>query len=236
MKIEIWSDVMCPFCYIGKRKFENALAQFPNKDNVQIEWKSFQLDPTLKGEISKEEYFAKKGFPAGQLEAMNANMKAMASAEGLQMNMDKTIISNTHKAHQLLQLAKTQGKGNEAEEVLFQMYFTEGYDMEQATTIYEAAQRLNIDPSLVKDALENNTQQAAFEKDLMEAQQFGISGVPFFIFDRKYAVSGAQSPEHFLGALTQSFNEWQEKQPAPIVVLNDVNEGPSCDAAGNCTI
>ena len=236
MKIEIWSDVMCPFCYIGKRRFEKALAQFPNKDQIQVEWKSFQLDPSLQGVVSKEAYFAKKGFPAGQLEAMNANMQAMALAEGLEMNMDKTIIANTYKAHQLLQLAKSLGKGNESEEVLFEMYFTEGYNLDEDATIYEAAKRLAIAQELVADALQNNTQQAAFEKDLIEAQQFGISGVPFFILDRKYAVSGAQSPEHFFGALTQSFNEWQENQPAPIVVINDVNEGPSCDASGNCTV
>jgi len=227
---------MCPFCYIGKRRFEKALAQFPNKDQIQVEWKSFQLDPSLQGVVSKEAYFAKKGFPAGQLEAMNANMQAMALAEGLEMNMDKTIIANTYKAHQLLQLAKSLGKGNESEEVLFEMYFTEGYNLDEDATIYEAAKRLAIAQELVADALQNNTQQAAFEKDLIEAQQFGISGVPFFILDRKYAVSGAQSPEHFFGALTQSFNEWQENQPAPIVVINDVNEGPSCDASGNCTV
>lgn len=232
MKIEIWSDVMCPFCYIGKRRFENALAQFPNKDNIQIEWKSFQLDPTLAGEVSKEAYFAKKGFPEHQLAAMNTNIQTMAKEEGLEINMEKTIISNTYKAHQLIQLAKTLGKGDEVEEVLFKMYFTEGYNMDEEATVYEAAKRLAIPETEVKIALENKTQQAAFEKDLIEAQQFGISGVPFFIFDRKYAVSGAQSSEHFLGALTQAYGEWEAKNPQ-IVNLSST-DGASCDINGNC--
>ena len=233
MKIEIWSDVMCPFCYIGKHRFEKALAQFEHKDEVTVEWKSFLLDPTLKGVVSKEEYFAKKGFPAGQLEAMNTQMKAMAAAEGLEMNMEKTIIANTVKAHQLIQLAKSLGKGTEAEEVFFYMYFTEGYNMSEDATILEAAQRLALPQDAVQAVLNSNSMKAEMDQDLMEAQQFGISGVPFFIFDRKYAVSGAQSTEHFLGALTQSFQEWKAKQPSPLVNLN-VADGASCDINGNC--
>lgn len=233
MKVEIWSDVMCPFCYIGKRRFEQALAQFPSKDKIAVEWKSFQLDGTLQGVVSKEAYFAKKGFPMDRVNAMQQQMKTMAVADGIEMNNEKTIISNTYKAHQLIQLAKTLGKGNEAEEVFFYMYFTEGYNMDEEATIYEAANRLDISKEQVAALLANDTMKPAFEKDLMEAQQFGISGVPFFIFDRKYAVSGAQSVEHFLGALTQSFKEWQAKQPSGIVDLG-FDEGASCDIDGNC--
>lgn len=234
MKVEIWSDVMCPFCYIGKHRFENALAQFPNKDKIEIEWKSFQLDPSLEGEVSKEAYFAKKGFPVGQLEAMNANMKSMASELGLEMNMEKTIISNTAKAHQLLQLAKTLGKGSEAEEILFTMYFTEGYNMDDELTIFEAAKRLGIAETEVNTLLEQQTMSASFQQDLHEAQQFGISGVPFFIFDRKYAVSGAQSEGHFLGALNQSFSEWQSKQAERVINWKET-DGTTCDSNGNCS-
>lgn len=233
MKVEIWSDVMCPFCYIGKRRFEQALAQFPDKEKVTIEWKSFQLDGTIEGVVSREAYFAKKGFPVDRVDEMNQQMKQMAVADGIEMNSEKTIISNTYKAHQLIQLAKTLGKGNEVEEVFFYMYFTEGYNMDEAATIYEAAKRLDITVAEVDALFANDSMKAAFEKDLMEAQQFGISGVPFFIFDRKYAVSGAQSVEHFLGALTQSYNEWQAKQPATITDFGS-NEGASCDINGNC--
>lgn len=233
MKIEIWSDVMCPFCYIGKHRFEQALAQFPDKDKIKVEWKSFQLDGTLEGVVSKEAYFAKKGFPMDRVNAMQQQMKTMAVADGIEMNSEKTIISNTYKAHQLIQLAKTLGKGDEAEEVFFYMYFTEGYNMDDTATIYEAAKRLQITEEQVAALLANDSMKAAFEKDLMEAQQFGISGVPFFIFDRKYAVSGAQSVEHFLGALKQSYNEWQAKQLASITNLG-FDEGASCDLDGNC--
>ena len=233
MKVEIWSDVMCPFCYIGKHRFERALAQFTDKDKVQVEWKSFQLDSTLQGVVSKDEYFAKKGFSNEQFKAVSQNLKQMAAEENIVIDNEKTIISNTYKAHQLMQLAKAINSTADVEEVLFKMYFEEGFNMDQDETIYEAAKRLNIPADLVKDALENKTYEAAFETDLYEAQQFGISGVPFFIFDRKYAVSGAQPVEHFLGALNQAFTEWQNKQPQPLVNLSNPT-GDSCDINGNC--
>jgi predicted DsbA family dithiol-disulfide isomerase len=234
MKVEIWSDIMCPFCYLGKHRFEKAVAQFPHKDKIEIVWKSFQLDPTLKGVISKESYFAKKGFPEAQYKAMTANIASAAVEEGLEMNMDDIIISNTTKAHLLLQLAKSLGKSNLAEEVLFYMYFTEGYNIDDEASLFEAGKRLGIDREKVANALENKELIAAFEKDLMEAQQFGISGVPFFIFDRKYAVSGAQAPDHFLGALNQSFQEWEAKQSKPFLDISASDTGKSCDISGNC--
>lgn len=233
MKIEIWSDVMCPFCYVGKHRFEKAWAQFPDKDRVQVEWKSFQLDPTLNGIVSKDDYFAKKGFSIEQFKAISSNLKQMASEENIVIDNEKTIISNTYKAHQLLQLAKAINCKADVKEVLFKMYFEEGYNMEDEATIYEAATRLGIDQKLVTNTLKNDTYKAAFENDLYEAQQFGITGVPYFIFDRKYAVSGAQPVEHFLGALTQAFNEWQAQQPKQIIDLSSPTAN-SCNSNGNC--
>lgn len=233
MKVEIWSDVMCPFCYLGKHRFEKALAQFEHKDKIDIEWRSFQLDPTLEGITSIEDYFAKKGMPALQMQSIQENMQKMAQAEGIEINIEKTIISNTYKAHQLIQLAKSLNIQNEIEEILFEMYFKEGYNMDEEATIFEAAKRARIDIDVVKNALENNTYKAAFEEDIQLSRQFGISGVPFFIFNRKYAVSGAQTPEHFFGALTQSFNEWQQAQ-SPSIVDFTTSKGDSCDINGNC--
>jgi predicted DsbA family dithiol-disulfide isomerase len=230
MKVEIWSDVMCPFCYIGKHRFEKALEKFPQKDKIEVEWKSFQLDPNLTGIVSKEAYFAKKGYPATQLEAMNQNMRKMAAAEGLEMNMDKIVFSNTEKAHLLLQFAKNHNKGMEAEEVLFHMYFTEGLDMNQDATIATAINRLSLSQADFDKAAAEGTLKTALEKDLQEAQYFGITGVPFFIFDRKYAVSGAQSEQHFLQALGQAYAE-----SAANVGLNSA-EGATgaCTIDGNC--
>ena len=233
MKVEIWSDIMCPFCYLGKHRFEKALAQFEHKDKIEIEWRSFQLDPTLTGITSIEDYFAKKGMPTLQMQSIQENMQKMAQAEGIEINIEKTIISNTYKAHQLIQLAKSLNLQNQIEEILFEMYFKEGYNMDEVATVYEAAKRAGIDTEVVKSALENDTYKSAFEEDIQLSRQFGISGVPFFIFDRKYAVSGAQTPEHFFGALTQSFNEWQQAQPTTIVDLS-ATQGDSCDINGNC--
>ncbi len=129
MKIEIWSDVMCPFCYIGKNNFEQALQKMPFKDDVQVEWKSFQLDPELNPKESKNtiEYFKeKKGFPEAQARQMIQQVSQMGKSAGIDFNFDKALITNTFSAHRLLHLAKKYNKSNEAEEALFKAHFIEG--------------------------------------------------------------------------------------------------------------
>jgi len=233
MKVEIWSDIMCPFCYVGKHRFERALAQFPDKDKIEVEWKSFQLDPTIQGIVSKDVYFAKKGFSEQQFKLVSQNLKQMATEENIVIDIEKSIISNTYKAHQLIQLAKAINCTADVEEVLFKMYFEEGWNMDDEATIYKAANRLGINHEQVKDALDNNTYRQAFEMDLYEAQQFGVTGVPFFILDSKFAISGAQPIEHFLGGLNQAYTEWKAKQPKTLINLSNTS-GESCDINGNC--
>ena len=134
MKVEIWSDVMCPFCYIGKRRFEAALLKFEHKDEVEIIWKSFQLNPHMKTDPEKNinQYLAEiKGWTLDQAESMNERVTQMAKAEGLHYDFDKAIVANSFDAHRLIQLAKTHNKGDEAEERLFKAYFSEGKNTER---------------------------------------------------------------------------------------------------------
>ena len=208
MKIEIWSDIMCPFCYIGKRKFEVALAQFEHKDEVEIEWKSFLLSPEMQTDPTKNihQFLAEhKGISLDEATGMNDNVAHMAANAGLQYNFDKTIPANSFNAHRFLHFAKQHGKQNEAEEQLFKAYFTEGKNIDDAPTLMALAHSMGLDADALATAMGNGDFTNEVIADIQEAQALGIQGVPFFVFDRKYAVSGAQDPATFLETLETSF-------------------------------
>lgn len=234
MKVEIWSDVMCPFCYIGKRKFEKALEQFPQKDRIEIEWKSFQLNPDMKTEPGKSinEYLSEvKGWAPEYAEEVNNHVTKIASEVGLEYNMDKAVVANSFDAHRFVQFAKTKGKGDDAEEQLFKAYFTDGKNTADHETLIALGAEIGLDAAEVKAVLESAQFSDQVRKDVYEAQQVGARGVPFFVLDRKYAVSGAQQPETFLGALEKSFGEWAKVNPAP---LTTYAEGATCTPDGEC--
>jgi predicted DsbA family dithiol-disulfide isomerase len=201
MKIEIWSDVMCPFCYIGKRRLEQALEQIPGSEAYSIEWKSFQLDPDLvtNGKENPYEYLAdRKGISYQESVKMHENVVNAAREVGLDYRFDKAVVANSLDAHRLSHLAKQHGVGNALEERLFQAYFTEGRDIADHATLTEFGVEAGI-PQADIDMLFNGDQfLAEVQRDIAEAQQIGVRGVPFFVFDRKYAVSGAQPVEAFL--------------------------------------
>ncbi len=200
MKIEIWSDIRCPLCYIGKKHLEAALSQFPDEP-FEIEWKSFQLDPTIVPQPDKNvyEYLAeRKGISIEESKQMHAGVVARAAEVGLDYHFEKAVISNSFDSHRLIQLAKTKGLGDTMEETFFKAYFTEGRNLNDTNTLMELGVGVGLNPLDVKDVLKDETQFAnAVRNDISEAQQIGVRGVPFFVFDRKYAVSGAQPIAHF---------------------------------------
>ncbi len=207
MKIEIWSDVMCPFCYIGKRHFEKALEQFESKDKVEIEWKSFQLNPDMKSQPGKNlnQYLAEiKGIPLEQAKEMNAYVTNMAAASGLEYHLDKAIPANSKDAHRIIQLAKTKGLGDVAEEYFFHAYFTEGKDISDHTFLLEAGIEIGLDKNEVKEVLDSDLFALEVEQDVHEASQLGIRGVPFFVIDRKFGISGAQPVDVFIDTLNKA--------------------------------
>ena len=219
MKIEIWSDVMCPFCYIGKRKFEMALSQFSEKDNVQLVWKSFQLSPEMKTDPNTNihQFLAKhKGFSLQEAKEVNEHVTQLAKEVGLEYNFDKSIVANSFNAHRFTHYAKQNGKQNEAEEKLFKAYFTEGKNIDDYSTLILLGEEIGLDKTGLKSALENGMYADAVKADIQEAQQIGVRGVPFFVFDRKYAVSGAQNVQTFLQTLEQSVAEWKKENPISI--------------------
>lgn len=211
LKIEIWSDVMCPFCYIGKRKIEKALDEFPQKEKIEIEWKSFQLDPTTKSQPGKStyDYLAEKyGRDRQWSIEMHANVTDQAKTEGLEYNFDKAIIANSFDAHRLSHLAKKYGKGNELEELIFKAYFTEGKDVSEIETLVELGKNVGLDETEIRTMLASNLFKDAVQNDIIEAQQIGVRGVPFFVLDRKYAISGAQPKEVFTETLEKAWEGW----------------------------
>lgn len=212
MKVEIWSDVMCPFCYLGKRKFENALEQFANKDDIEIEWKSFQLQPDLVTDttININQYLAEiKDISIEQASQMNNQVAQAGKAMGLTYNIEQIVVANSFKAHNLIQFAKTQLKQNEIEEKLFEAYFTEGKNIDDIPTLIKLAEKAGLNTTGLPETLENADFGAEVQTDIDDARKLGIRGVPFFAFNRKYAVSGAQDPAVFLSTLEKSFSDWK---------------------------
>jgi len=209
IKVEIWSDVMCPFCYIGKRNFENALASFEGKENVEIEWKSFQLDPTVPHDLKYDgdiyQYLAeKKGWSYEQSVQMHQHVVDMAAGVGLKYDFSKAKPANSLRAHLLIQLAKSKGLGDEMEEALFKAYFTEGRDFGDVNELKSLGQEIGLNEDDMNAALQSETLVNKVSAEVQEGQQLGLTGVPFFVIDRKYGVAGAQPPEAFKQVLEKA--------------------------------
>ena len=208
MKVEIWSDVMCPFCYIGKRKFEKALAQFEHKDKVIVEWKSFQLNPNLVTDPTKNtlEYLAQsKGWTLDYTKQTTEHVSNIAKEQGLDFNFEKAVVANSFDAHRLLHLAKKYNLQNECKEQLLKAYFIDGKNTADLELLTKIGINIGLNETEITETLNSNLYANEVNEDIYHAQQVGVKGVPFFVFGNKYAVSGAQEPETFLGALNKTF-------------------------------
>lgn len=233
MKINIWSDIRCPFCYIGKRKFEAALEKFPHKDKIEIIWRSFQLDPRLKTQtdISPYDYFARlKGQTRAEAEEMHQHVTQIAKQVGLDFNFDNAVVANSFNAHRLIQFARTKGLGDEAEEQLFKAYFTDSKNIDDKAVLLEIGISIGLEKSAVKEVLSSDAYAKEVKEDELRAQAIGVRGVPFFVFDDKRAVSGAQAPEVFLETLKESWAEFEEGKKELIIS----SSGESCSTNGSC--
>lgn len=210
MKIEIWSDIMCPFCYIGKKRFDDALAQFEHKDKVEVEWKSFMLSPDLKTDPTKNnnQFLAEhKGISLEEATGMNNYVTDMAAQAGLTYDFNKAIVANSFNAHRFSHFAKQYGKQNEAEEKLFAAYFTEGKNIDDAETLMAMVAELGLDVTKLANVMGSGAYAKDVMADIDEAQELGIRGVPFFVLNRKYAISGVQETAVFLDTLQKAFAE-----------------------------
>ena len=212
MRVEIWSDVLCPFCYIGKRKIEAALAQLPDSQHVEIVWKSFQLDPNAHP-TGNEDYLQnladKKGWTKAYAKQAIEQVSHMASQVGLEYDFEKAVAANSFDAHRFAHMARAHGRQDEAEEALFRAHFVEGKNVGDHATLAQIGAQIGLDPAAVRAVLASDQYADAVQKDIAEARQVGVSGVPFFVFNQKYAVSGAQETRVFAEVLAKSLAEWR---------------------------
>ncbi|MDH1914731.1 DsbA family oxidoreductase [Acinetobacter junii] len=206
MRVDIWSDVVCPFCYIGKKRLEHVAEQAGIE--LDIHWHSFELDPDAptKHEVSNTQRLAQKyGRSYAEMEEMERNVAAMAATEGIDFQWQKANSGNSFNAHRIIHLAQSKGLGNEAKEAFFHAYMTEGLAIGEREVVEEIASRIGLDNAEVEYVLDSDELADFVRHDEKIAhEQLKVTGVPFFVFDQKLALSGAQPREIFLQALQQA--------------------------------
>lgn len=234
MLIEIWSDVVCPWCYIGKRRFESALADFqkthPEVD-VEIAWRSFELDPSapaLRAEPMAEHLAKKYGMSLDQARNAQAQVTSAARDEGLNFDLDGAKSGNTFNAHRLIHAAQAAGLGGAMKERLLKAYFEDGLAIGDSEVLLTLAAQVGLDPDLAAQALDDDATSQAVRNDQARARELGIRGVPFYVIDNHLGVSGAQPPQAFLGALQQALDH---SAPAPSAAGTGP-DAPGCDDTG----
>jgi predicted DsbA family dithiol-disulfide isomerase len=229
MEVEIWSDIACPWCYVGKRRFEAALADFEHRDDVRITWRSFELDPSAPAEREGERaarLAEKYGMTIERAREMERQMTETAAGEGLDFHLDIQRSGTTFDGHRLIHLAAEHGLQDAMKERLLRAYFTEGQLMSDPDTLVRLAGEVGLDPEEARQMLASDRYSQAVREDERTASQFGISAVPTFVIDRAIGASGAHPPE----ALLQLLNEgWSRRTPAPVIA-----GGEACGVDGDC--
>lgn len=235
LKVEIWSDIVCPFCFLGKRKFEQALEQFDHKQDIEIIWRSFQLNPGVQTDTSMPVYkylSRTKGISEEVAKQMTQQITERGLEVGIEYKFDETTVNNTLLAHCFLHYALDQGKQNEAKELLLSVYFEKGENVDDLETIMNIGRILDFDEGELRAVLTENRYKKEVLADMELAQRFGVRGVPFFVFDRKYAVSGAQEIPVFIQTLIKAHDEWKNRLAVQTI---QVTEGESCSTDNdNC--
>lgn len=202
IKVDIWSDVACPWCFIGKRRFEAAVAQFDGE--VEVEFHAFELSPDTPEDYqgTHAEYLASRGFPRDQIAAMDERIGSIAESVGLHYDFEHNHPTRTLKAHELIAFAKTQGLQAEMKERLMAAYFERGEHVGDIDELVRMAGEVGLDERGARAALETGVYAGNVQDDIAQARAYGIQGVPFFVIDEKYGVSGAQETQTFVDVLT----------------------------------
>ena len=234
--IQIWSDIACPWCFIGKRRFEKALEEFPQRDQVSVTWRSYQLDPSLPehSDLHEIDYLVQaKGMPRDQIEQMIGQVGQVAAEVGLHYDFDRLVVANSRRAHRVLQAAKRAdavdgGSRTDAlKEALLSAHFEKGGDVGDGETLVSLAVDAGLERDVATEALESAELDRAVQDDIATAGQIGVRGVPFFVVDSKYGISGAQPPELFLEVLNTALSE-----QTPSLITVDGGAGEACGPEG----
>jgi predicted DsbA family dithiol-disulfide isomerase len=232
MRVDIWSDLVCPWCYLGKRRFERALAGFAHRDEVEVVHRSFQLDPSMpKGKPVDQLklLMSKYGMGEAQARAQEERLEQLAAQDGLEYHLLGNLIGNTVDAHRLVHLAKDRGIADQVVERLYRAHFTEQRSIFDNGSLVGLAEEAGLDKAEAGRVLADGTYTDAVEADGQEAQALGATGVPFFVIDNRYGISGAQPTELFTEALTRA---WADAHP----VLNLATASDEACADGSCAV
>jgi predicted DsbA family dithiol-disulfide isomerase len=239
LRIDVWSDVACPWCYVGKRRLEAALLQFPHRDSVDVVWRAFELDPSAPEELDLRVRYAdrlasKYNVPVTEAQEMIERMTEVAKADGLAFRFDTIKPGNTLDAHRVIHFARASGKQDAMKERLFRAYLTEGESIGRKEVLVRLAADVGLDSLAVAAMLATQDLEDAVHSDEEEARKIGIRGVPFFVLAAKYAVSGAQPTEVLLGALAQAWEAFEQTRTPVATNPAATAEGGACGPT-NCT-
>lgn len=237
MKIAIWSDIACPYCYIGKRKLEIALDQFPHKNNIELEWHSYELDPELPKKASDQtiySYFAKK-FDMSEEEARISEGKVaeLAKEVGLNYDFDRLIVANTSDALRLVKLANESGLATEAEEILFDAYFVKGLDISNQNVLVQLGTQIGLKEADILSLLSSDKYIADIKKDIEYSEnEYDLEYIPFYIFNNNQIVQGSIASEKYLEVLNEAYKEWESGISSG---NGEIISGQSCSIDGVCS-
>lgn len=238
MKIEIWSDIACPYCYIGKRKLENALEQFPHRDNVELVWHSYELDPNLPKEALESKiygYFAdKNNMSVNEAHEYMQRVAALAKEVGLDFDYDNLQVANTSDALRLVKLSAESNLATEAEEVLFDAYFVKGEDISDRETLVKLGTQIGLAQQDIEKMLDSNKYLTDIQKDIEYGEnELGLEYIPLYIFNNKQIIQGSIEIEDYLKVLTESYAEWE--QHGVSTETGEIISGQSCSIDGVCS-
>jgi len=236
VKVDIWSDVVCPWCYVGKKRFEAATAEFAHGDEIEVEWHSFELDPTSphehQGDMAQR-LSRKYGMTIDQAVAANDRLTRVGAEDGIDFRFDRARSGNTFDAHRLIHLARKRGVQDAVKERLMLAYFTEGELVSDHDALVRVVAEAGLDADEARRVLESDAFAADVRADEEAAQEIGITGVPFFVVDQKFGISGAQPVDVMVDVLERA---WAKSHPEPVQVLagGDTADG-QCDD-GSCAV
>lgn len=239
MKIEIWSDIACPYCYIGKRRFENVLNQFEHKDQIEVVWRSYELDPSLPKSplgISHYAYHAKgQNRTEDDVKKTTQQIEQLGQAIGLEYNFDKIVTTNTSDALRLVKIAKKYGKADDAEELLLKAYFTDGKSVSDRNVLLDIARELNISTDEVNDTLDSDLFVQEIKDDIEFSEtQLKLNYIPFYLFNQKDIIQGVIEDSTYLDVLRKSFDDWKKNGTGSND--GDTISGKACSIDGVCSL
>lgn len=239
MKIEVWTDIMCPYCYIGKLHYEKALEQFEFKDQIELEWKAFLLNPDLpnkgKGMPVMDYLHNTVGVSEEDTKKMNEQIAQLAKENGIESNLENAVAANTLDAHRLIKLAATKGVDSKVMQLLSKAYFEEAKDYSDHAILIEIGISAGLDKKEIEKLLASDDYAYEVKQDIQEANNLGFDTVPTFLFNRKHALVGSQPVGAFIKTLQKAYLKWK-KQDLKQTEAVDVTQGKFCSIDGTCDI